>query len=171
MRRIHLAHKRGMLALALLACGESVARAAPLDEQEQKRMEWARQQAVSRIFSIEEMRQYLRSAGDDEAKAEECLPQLDELTRKKGGSRALQLVEMYLRQRNEPRPNEVIYQEYTDGKLTYEVTAPRADLVRAVGMRQAQCFMPLVAFPEAPRPAAKPRSKSGQRRAHARRGR
>ena len=70
-----------------------------------------------------------------------------------------------------PVPSEVIYQEYTDGKLTYEVTAPRADLVRAVGMRQAQCFMPLVAFPEAPRPPAKPRSKSGQRRAHARRGR
>lgn len=64
-----------MIAMALLACGESVARAAPVDEQEQKRMEWARQQAVSRIFSIEEMRQYLRSAGDDEAKAEEHLPQ------------------------------------------------------------------------------------------------
>ena len=27
MRNIHLAHRRGMLALALLACGESVARA------------------------------------------------------------------------------------------------------------------------------------------------
>ena len=132
-----------MIAMALLACGESVARAAPVDEQEQRRMEWARQQAVSRIFSIEEMRQYLRSAGDDEAKAEECLPQLDELTRKTGGSRALQLVEMYLRQRNEPRPNEVIYQEYTDGKLTYEVTAPRADLVRAVGIARLSA-MPLV---------------------------
>ena len=58
-----------MIAMALLACGESVARAAPGDEQEQRRMEWARQQAVSRVFSIEEMRQYLRSAGDDEAKA------------------------------------------------------------------------------------------------------
>jgi len=160
-----------MIAMALLACGESSARAAPVDEQEQRRMEWARQQAVSRIFSIEEMRQYLRSAGDDEARAQECLPQLDELTREAGGSRALQLVDMYLRQRNAPRPSEVIYQEYQDGKLTYEVTAPRADLVRAVGMRQAQCFMPLVEFPEAPRPPAKPRSKSGQRRAHARRGR
>lgn len=159
-----------VIAMALLACGESVARAAPLDEQEQKRMEWARQQALSRIFSIEEMRQYLRSAGDDELKAEECLPQLDELTRQAGSSRALQLVDMQLRHMKK-QPSEVIYQEYQDGKLTYEVTAPRADLVRAVGMRQAQCFMPLVAFPEAPRQPAKPRSKSGQRRAHARWGR
>lgn len=45
-----------MIAMALLACGESVARAAPVDEQEQRRTEWARQQALSRIFSIEEMR-------------------------------------------------------------------------------------------------------------------
>lgn len=154
-----------MIALALIACGESVARAAPVDEQEQRRMEWARQQALSRIFSIEEMRQYLRSAGDDEAKAEECLPQLDELTREAGGSRAMQLVDMQLRHMK-TRPSEVIYQEYQDGKLAYEVTAPRADLVCAFGMRQAQCFMP-----QAPRPPAKPRSKSGQRRAHARLGR
>ena len=169
MRHIHLAHKRGMLALALLACGESVARAAPLDEQEQKRMEWARQQAVSRIFSIEEMRQYLRSAGDDEAKAEECLPQLDELTRKKGGSRALQLVEMYLRHMKTQAPSEVIYQEYTDGKLTYEVTAPPAQ-IRALGMPSIMLIRPLDCL-DAPRPPTKPRSKSGQRRAHARLGR
>ena len=70
-----------------------------------------------------------------------------------------------------PVPSEVIYQEYTDGKLTYEVTAPRADLVRAVEARQVMRIMPLVACPEAPRPPAKPRSKSGQRRAHARWGR
>jgi hypothetical protein len=143
----------------------------PIDEQEQRRMKWASDRAVSRIYSIEEMRQYLRSAGDDEAKADDYLPQLDELTRKAGGSRALQLVDMQLRHMKTQAPSEVIYQEYTDGKLTYEVTAPRADLVRAVGMRQAQCFMPLVAFPEAPRQPAKPRSKSGQRRAHARWGR
>ena len=159
-----------MIAMALLACGESVARAAPVDEQEQRRMEWARQQAVSRIFSIEEMRQYLRSAGDDETKAEECLPQLDELTRQAGGSRARQLVEMYLRQRNAPVPGEVIYQEYQDGKLTYEVTAPPAQ-IRALGMPPVMLIRPLVACPEAPRPPAKPRSKSGQRRAHARWGR
>ena len=158
-----------MIAMALLACGESVARAAPLDEQEQKRMEWARQQAVSRIFSIEEMRQYLRSAGDDETKAEECLPQLDELTRQAGGSRARQLVEMYLRQRNAPVPGEVIYQEYQDGKLTYEVTAPPAQ-IRALGMPPVMLIRPLDC-PEAPRPPAKPRSKSGQRRAHVRWGR
>lgn len=157
-----------MTAMALLACGESVARAAPVDEQEQKRMEWARQQAVSRIFSIEEMRQYLRSAGDDEARAEECLPRLDELTRQAGSSRALQLVDMQLRHMKKQAPSEVIYQEYQDGKLTYEVTAPRADLARAIEARQVMRIMPLVAFPEAPRPAAKPRSKSGQRRAHAR---
>ena len=158
-----------MIAMALLACGESVARAAPLDEQEQKRMEWARQQAVSRIFSIEEMRQYLRSAGDDETKAEECLPQLDELTRQAGGSRARQLVEMYLRQRNAPVPGEVIYQEYQDGKLTYEVTAPPAQ-IRALGMPPVMLIRPLD-YPDAPQPEAKPRSKSGQRRAHARLGR
>ena len=70
-----------------------------------------------------------------------------------------------------PVPNEVIYQEFTDGKLTYEVTAPRIDLARAVEMRQGARFMPLVACPEAPRPPAKPRSKSGQRGAHARLGR
>ena len=153
-----------MLALALLACGESVPKSAPapVDEQEQKRMEWARQQAVSRIFSIEEMRQYLRSAGDDEAKADDYLPQLDELTRKAGGSRALQLVDMQLRHMKTQAPSEVIYQEYTDGKLT---------LARAIEARSAMRFMPLVAFPEAPRLPAKPRSKSGQRRAHARRGR
>ena len=160
-----------MIAMALLACGGSVARAAPADEQEQRRMEWARQQAVSRIFSIEEMRQYLRSAGDDEAKAEEHLPRLDELTRQAGSSRAMQLVDMQLRHMKTPAPNEVIYQEYQDGKLTYEVTAPRADLARAIGMRQVARIMPLVAFPEAPRQPAKPRSKSGQRRAHARLGR
>ena len=160
-----------MIAMALLACGESVARAAPLDEQEQKRMEWARRQAVSRIFSIEEMRQYLRSAGDDEAKAEEHLPRLDELTRQAGSSRAMQLVDMQLRHLKKQQPSEVIYQEYKDGKLTYEVTAPRADLVRSIEARQVMRIMPLVAFPDAPRPAAKPRSKSGQRRAHARRGR
>ncbi len=159
-----------MIAMALLACGESVARAAPVDEQEQRRMEWARQQAMSRIFTIEEMRQYLRSAGDDEAKAEEHLPQLDELTRQAGGSRALQLVDMQLRHLKK-QPGEVINQEYQDGKLTYEVTAPRADIARAIEARQVMRIMPLVAYPEAPRPAAKPCSKSGQRRAHARWGR
>ena len=169
MSHIDLAHRRGMLAMALLACGESVARAAPLDEQEQKRMEWARQQAVSRIFSIEEMRQYLRSAGDDEAKAEEHLPQLDELTRQAGSSRAMQLVDMQLRHMKTQAPSEVIYQEYTDGKLTYEVTAPPAQ-IRALGMPPVMLIRPLD-YPEAPRPPAKPRSKSGQRRAHARLGR
>jgi len=163
-----------MLGLAMLLVGtgaECVSAKPPIDEQERRRMKWASDRAVSRIFSIEEMRQYLRSAGDDEAKAEEHLPQLDELTRQAGSSRAMQLVDMQLRHMKKKAPNEVIYQEYKDGKVTYEVTAPRADLVRAVGMRQAQCFMPLVEFPEAPRPPAKPRSKSGQRRAHARRGR
>ena len=158
-----------MIAMVLLACGESVARAAPVDEQERRRMDWARKQAVSRIFSIEEMRQYLRSAGDDEAKADDYLPQLDELTRKAGGSRALQLVDMQLRHMKTQAPSEVIYQEYTDGKLTYEVTAPPAQ-IRALGMPPVMLVRPLDC-PDAPRPAAKPRSKSGQRRAHARWGR
>ena len=136
-----------MIAMALLACGESVARAAPLDEQEQKRMEWARQQA----------------------KAEEHLPRLDELTRQAGSSRALQLVDMQLRHMKTQAPSEVIYQEYKDGKLTYEVTAPPTQ-IRALGMPPVMLIRPLDC-PDAPRPAAKPRSKSGQRRAHARWGR
>lgn len=158
-----------MIAMALLACGESVARAAPVDEQEQKRMEWARQQALSRIFSIEEMRQYLRSAGDDESRAEECLPQLDELARKTRASRALQLVDLHLRHMKRQAPSEVIDQEYKDGKLTYEVTAPPAQ-IRALGMPPVMLIRPLDC-PDAPRPPSKPRSKSGQRRAHARWGR
>ena len=136
-----------MISMALLACGESVARAAPLDEQEQKRMEWARQQA----------------------KAEEHLPRLDELTRQAGSSRALQLVDMQLRHMKTQAPSEVIYQEYKDGKLTYEVTAPPTQ-IRALGMPPVMLIRPLDC-PDAPRPAAKPRSKSGQRRAHARWGR
>ena len=68
-----------------------------------------------------------------------------------------------------PVPSEVIYQEYTDGKLTYEVTAPPAQ-IRALGMPPVMLIRPLD-YPEAPRPPAKPRSKSGQRRAHARWGR
>ena len=66
-----------------------------------------------------------------------------------------------------PVPSEVIYQEYKDGKLTYEVMAPPAQ-IRALGMPPVMLIRPLVACPEAPRPPAKPRSKSGQRRAHAR---
>ena len=68
-----------------------------------------------------------------------------------------------------PVPSEVIYQEYKDGKLTYEVTAPPAQ-IRALGMPPVMIIRPLDC-PEAPRPAARPRSKSGQRRAHARWGR
>ena len=81
-----------MIAMALLACGESVARAAPVDEQEQRRMEWARQQAVSRVLSAEEMRQYLRCCGDNEDRATENLPQLDMWTQKIGGSQAVSLL-------------------------------------------------------------------------------
>lgn len=68
-----------------------------------------------------------------------------------------------------PVPSEVIYQEYKDGKLTYEVTAPPAQ-IRALGMPPVMLIRPLDC-PDAPRQPTKPRSKSGQRRAHARRGR
>ena len=68
-----------------------------------------------------------------------------------------------------PVPSEVIYQEYKDGKLTYEVTAPPAQ-IRALGMPPVMLIRPLD-YPDAPQPEAKPRSKSGQRRAHARLGR
>ena len=158
-----------MIAMALLACGESVARAAPLDEQEQKRMEWARQQAVSRVLSTEEMRQYLRCCGDDEERATENLPQLDMWTQKIGGSQAVSLLAAVTRMTEQRRKSEVIYQEHKDGKLTYEVTAPPAQ-IRALGMPPVMLIRPLDC-PDAPRPAAKPRSKSGQRRAHARWGR
>jgi len=69
----------------------------------------------------------------------------------------------------ENQGGEVIYQEYKDGKLTYEVTAPPAQ-IRALGMPPVMLVRPLDC-PDAPRPPAKPRSKSGQRRAHARWGR
>jgi hypothetical protein len=158
-----------MIAMALLACGESVARAVPVDEQEQRRMEWARQQAVSRVLSAEEMRQYLHCCGDDEARATENLPQLDMWTQKIGGSQAISLLAAATRMAEQRRKSEVIYQEYKDGKLTYEVTAPPAQ-IRALGMPPVMLIRPLDC-PEAPRAPAKPRSKSGQRRAHARLGR
>jgi hypothetical protein len=158
-----------MMAMALLACGESEARAAPVDEQEQRRMEWARQQAVWRVLSVEEMREYLRCCGDDEARATENLPQLDKWTQEIGGWQAISLLSAATRPAEQRRRNEVIYQECKDGKLTYEVTAPPAQ-IRALGMPPVMLVRPLDC-PDAPRPPAKPRSKSGQRRAHARWGR
>jgi len=101
-----------MIAMVLLACGESVARAAPVDEQEQRRMEWARQQAVSRVLSVEEMREYLRCCGDDEARATENLPQLDKWTQEIGGSQAISLLAATTRMAEQRRKSEVIYQEY-----------------------------------------------------------
>ena len=152
---------RSMLGLAtlLVSTGAECARAKPpIDEQEQRRMKWASDRAVSRIYSIEEMRQYLRNCGDDEARADENLPQLDAWTQEVGAG-ALGLLTATIRMGEKRQKNEVIYQEYKDGKLTYEGTAPPAH-VR---------IMPMVSYPEQPRPQAKPRSNSGQRRAAAKR--
>ncbi len=144
-----------MIAMALLACGESVAHGASAAEfikmqrEAAEKREQIRQCAKEMNLSPDDAQRFIETGKLPE-------PSGTGVVVIKSGSTV---------------PSEVIYQEYQDGKLTYEVTAPRADLVRAVGMRQAQCFMPLVAFPEAPRLPAKPRSKSGQRRAHARLGR
>jgi len=184
-----------MIAMALLACGESSARAAPVDEQEQKRMEWAHDRAVSRIYSVEEMRQYLRNCGDDEARAEENLPQLDAWTLEMG-CHALSLLTAVTQQRKTSNAEkrhrftqqiegaygvpyadaaqqvaanlggEAVGRWYRDGKLIKEVRGQRL----AVSLMESSPVM-LVPYPEGPRPPAKPRSKSGQRRAHARRGR
>ena len=126
-----------MLALALLACRESITRAAPVDEQEQqpksiKLRELALAHEATRLRE-EAMQKHLL------AFSSHCAP-----------------------------PSEVIYQEYKDGKLTYEVTAPPAQ-IRALGMPPVMLIRPLDC-PDAPRPPAKPRSKSGQRRAHTRWG-
>ena len=152
---------RSMLGLAMLLVGTGAecASAAPLiDEQEQRRMKWASDRAVSRIYSIEEMRQYLRNCGDDEARAEENLPQLDAWTQEVGAG-ALSLLTATLRMGEKRKNNEFIYQEYKDGKLTFEGMAPPAH-VR---------IMPMFPYPEQPRPQAKSRSNSGQRRAAAKR--
>jgi len=61
---------------------------------------------------------------------------------------------------------EAVGRWYRDGKLIKEVRGQRL----AVSLMESPPVM-LVPCPEGPRPAAKPRSKSGQRRAHARWGR
>lgn len=49
-------------------------------EEEQRQQSWAQRQALSRVYSISDMRHFLRRAGS-EAHAEAWLPTLDELTR------------------------------------------------------------------------------------------
>jgi hypothetical protein len=49
-------------------------------EAEQRRSQWAQRQALSRVYSIDDMRRFLRCAGS-EARAEAWLPTLDEFTR------------------------------------------------------------------------------------------
>jgi len=105
---------RSMLGLAMLLVGTGAecASAAPqVDEQEQRRMKWASDRAVSRIYSIEEMRQYLRNCGDDEARAEENLPRLDEWTRKVGVG-ALSLLTAATRLAEQRRKQESSKAEY-----------------------------------------------------------
>ena len=102
---------RSMLGLAMLLVGtgaESVRAKPPIDEQEQRRTEWARQQAVSRVLSAEEMRQYLRCCGDDEARATENLPQLDMWTQEIGGWQAISLLSTATRFSEQRRKSEVI---------------------------------------------------------------
>ena len=48
---------------------------------DQRRWKWAIRHAISRVFTIDEMYNFLGSAGGDEARAEAWLPTLDEFTR------------------------------------------------------------------------------------------
>lgn len=48
---------------------------------DQQRWKWAIRHAISRVFTIDEMYNFLGSAGGDEARAEAWLPTLDEFTR------------------------------------------------------------------------------------------
>lgn len=137
-------------------------------------MEWAQRQAMSRIFSIEEMRQYLRSAGDDKEKAEEYLPQLDELTRKTGGSRALQLVGMQLRYQErsrielkpEAKPDVVVDKlAYTPPSLGVSYHAQSYPTVYLSSIEADISYDPPIER------TSKQRSKSGQRNANKQKGR
>lgn len=47
---------------------------------DQRRWKWAIRHAISRVFTIDEMYNFLGSAGGDEARAEAWLPTLDEFT-------------------------------------------------------------------------------------------
>ena len=49
-------------------------------EAEQRRSQWAQRQALSRVYTIDDMRRFLRLAGS-EARAEAWLPTLDEFAR------------------------------------------------------------------------------------------
>lgn len=48
---------------------------------DQRQWKWAIRHAISRVFTIDEMYNFLGSAGGDEARAEAWLPTLDEFTR------------------------------------------------------------------------------------------
>ncbi len=46
---------------------------------EEEKMKWSTSQALTRPFSIDDMRRFLRSAGDDKERAEKWLVNLDQL--------------------------------------------------------------------------------------------
>jgi len=164
---------RSMLGLAMLIVGTGAecASAAPqVDEQEQRRMKWASDRAVSRIYSIDEMRQYLRNCGDDEARAEENLPRLDEWTRKVGVG-ALSLLTAATRlaeQRRAQASSQAEYKRYNaHGVVTYTATIAGPPMV-VPGWSVPLSVVSALDAPPVNR-HAKPRSKRGQRRAAAKR--
>ena len=142
-----------MIAMALLACGESVAHGASAAEfikmqrEAAEKREQIRQCAKEMNLSLDDAQRFIETGKLPEPSSAGAVVI-------KSGPTV---------------PSEVIYQEYQDGKLTYEVTAPPAQ-IRALGMPPVMLIRPLD-YPDAPQPEAKPRSKSGQRRAHARLGR
>lgn len=175
MREIHLRQRSGMLGLAMLLVGtgaECASTAPQVDEQEQRRMKWASDRAVSRIYSIEEMRQYLRNCGDDEARAEENLPRLDAWTLEMG-RHALSLLTTATRlaeQRRTQTSNQAEYKRYNaQGVMTHAATIAGPPMI-APGWSVPLSVLGALDAPLVNR-QAKPRSKSGQRRAHARWGR
>lgn len=59
---------------------ESAYLTAEEQDAEQRRSQWAQRQALSRVYSIDDMRRFLRLAGS-EARAEAWLPTLDAFTK------------------------------------------------------------------------------------------
>jgi hypothetical protein len=75
-------------------------------EKDQRQWKWATRHAASRVFTVEEMYNFLGSAGDD-ARAEAWLPTLDEFTQTTAYSfRALQHTLTAMRLSNRPPTDE-----------------------------------------------------------------
>ena len=163
---------RSMLGLAMLlvGAGAECASAAPqVDEQEQRRMKWAQHQAMSRIYSIKEMRQYLRNCGDDESRAEENLAQLDAWTLEMG-PRALSLLTAATRiaeQRRTQTSSQAEYKRYNAHGMTHADTIAGPPMVGPVWAGPMSAISAMDSPPVSRKP--NPKARSGQRRAAAKR--